>query len=141
MLVFESTVNWLAILVAVVANMALGFSWHSMSMFGKEWIALMGWDIKKIKKPTNEEMTKSIGGQVISAGIMAWMLSVFAQHTASTTWILGMQLGFLVWLGFIATVNIGIVLWERKPCKLFAINTGYWLVSMLIMGAIIGGWQ
>ncbi len=137
----EGTVNWMAVLVAVVANMALGFSWYSPAMFANEWIKLMGWDIKKMKKPSSDEMTKSMIGGVVSSGLMAYVLSHFADYVGANTWMLGLQLGFWVWLGFIATVNIGIVLWERKPCKLFLINTGYWLVSLLMMGAIIGGWQ
>lgn len=137
----EGTVNWVAVLVAVAANMALGFSWYSIPMFGKEWIALMGWDVKKVKKPTSDEMTKNMIGGVVSAGLMAFVMSRFADSVGANTWLFGMQLGFWVWLGFIATVAVGGVLWERRPWKLYFINAGYWLASMLMMGAIIGGWQ
>ncbi len=141
MMVFESTVNWWAILVAIIANSILGMAWYSPSMFGNEWIKLMGWDIKKMKKPGSKDMMKSMFGGILTAGVMAYMLNAFAKHTGAYTWVFGMQLGFYVWLGFIATVTIGGVLWEKRPWKLFFINNGYWLISMLMIGAIIGGWQ
>jgi hypothetical protein len=137
----EVSVNYWAVLAAMVANMALGFAWYSQAMFGKDWIALMGWDPKKMKKPTSEEMTKSVVGGLIAAGVMAYVLSHFADYAGAATWLGGMQLGFWVWLGFVATVTVGGVLWERKPWKLYFINSGYWLVALLVMGAIIGGWQ
>ena len=40
------------------------------------------------------------------------------------------------WLGFYVPVDLGAVAWERKSWKLFAINTGYHLM-MLIVAAVI----
>ena len=38
-------VNWIAIVVCVVAAMALGFVWYG-PLFGKLWLELMGWGNK-----------------------------------------------------------------------------------------------
>ena len=137
----EATVNFLAVLAAIIVNMALGFLWYSKPMFGNDFIALLGWNVKKMNKPTSGEMAKSIGGGALATGIMAFVMSLFAEYIGANTWLFGMQLGFQLWLGFVATVLVGSVLWERKPWKLFFINSGYWFVALLIMGAIIGGWQ
>ena len=43
---------------------------------------------------------------------------------------------------FIALPILGTnALFERKSAKYIFINTGYWIVTMAVMGAIICGWQ
>jgi hypothetical protein len=52
----------------------------------------------------------------------------------------GARVSFFLWLGFVATPLLSTTVYEGRPITLFAINAGYWLVAMLIMGALIGGW-
>jgi len=51
------------------------------------------------------------------------------------------MLGFHVWLGFVATVQLTGALFAKQSMKLFAINTGYQLVCYLVMGAILTAWK
>jgi hypothetical protein len=53
----------------------------------------------------------------------------------------GLQSGFWIWLGFIATSQINSVIWDGRPVKLYLINVGYYLVSYLAMGSILAVWQ
>ena len=53
---------------------------------------------------------------------------------------LGMITGFLVWIGFIATSSLSIVLWEKKPIKLYILNNIYSLISLLVMSWMISAW-
>jgi hypothetical protein len=46
----------------------------------------------------------------------------------------------LGWLGFMMPLNIGAYLWENKPFKLFALNTAHYLVSLIVMAAILAVW-
>ena len=41
----------------------------------------------------------------------------------------------------IATTAINDVLYEKKPWALYYINTGYSLVSLIIVGIVLGVWQ
>lgn len=50
----------------------------------------------------------------------------------------GMQGAFWYWLGFAVPLTSGSFLWEGKSWKLWALHAGYYLVSLLIMGAILG---
>jgi hypothetical protein len=45
------------------------------------------------------------------------------------------------WLGFIAAPSFAQGIYEGRPFKLFAINTGYWLVGLLITGALLAVWR
>lgn len=53
----------------------------------------------------------------------------------------GMKVGFAIWAGFVTTVRFTAFLFERKPFKLYAINTGYQLACYLAMGAILAVWS
>lgn len=49
---------------------------------------------------------------------------------------LGLQLGFLVWLGFVATTSLVNALYANKSLKLYLIDTSYHLVVLMAMGFI-----
>ncbi len=137
----EATINYWAVLAAAAVQMALGFAWYSKALFGKQWMSLMGWDMKKLEKEPPKGMGLSVGGGIAAALVMSYVLAHFADYAGANTWMDGVQAGVWIWVGFVATVLIGSVLWERKPLRLFAINAGYWLLTLAISGAIIGGWQ
>ena len=85
------------------------------------------------------------GIQAVGALLMAFVMShafIFASTYLQTSGIAaGLQAGFWNWLGFIAPVTVGMVLWEGKPWKLWMIVAGYWLVTMCTMGVILALWQ
>jgi len=72
--------------------------------------------------------------------IMAYVLAALINVTSASTLMDGAILGFWVWLGFVATVGVGGVLWEKKPWGLFWLNNIGWLVAIAIMGAVLAGW-
>lgn len=136
------SLNGWAILVAGLISMPLGALWYSPAMFGKKFMKLTGMSADSMKTPANKKSAQR--GYMISsitALIMAYILAHFVGYTNSTTAMEGLQTGFWVWLGFVITTNIGVVLWERRPFELYLINMGYSLVQLLIMGAILAAWR
>jgi hypothetical protein len=142
----EVPVNYWAILVSGIASMALGYLWFG-PLFGKMYIKLSGLDQLSAteKEEAMKSMTKSYTITFIGSLVMAWVLVhaiIFAQAYLKTSGLsAGLLTGFMSWLGFIATVSLGMVLWERKPWKLWFLTNGYQLVQLLIMGAILGRWR
>ncbi len=53
----------------------------------------------------------------------------------------GAFMGFLVWLGFVATGAVTGFMWEKYPFKLMLIDTLSVLLTLVIGGAIIGAWK
>ncbi len=132
-------VNYVAVLIAAVASMVVGFVWYSPVLFAKQWIKLTGNDMKPAN---NAEMAKTYGLTFVLALVTAYVLfhiftlsMSFFNHSNLTT---GLTSAFWVWLGFIMPVQATDVLFSKKPIKLFAINTGYQLLSLLAMGVVIG---
>jgi hypothetical protein len=72
---------------------------------------------------------------------MAWAVGVFAGYTHLVTWMQGLKLGLLCWFGFALTMGLIETLTSRRKMKAFYIDTGYWLVSLVVMGIIISVWH
>ena len=138
-----SNVNLLSVLAAGIATMILGFVWYSPALFAKPWMREMGYDLND--KAKLKEMQKSAGatyGIAFLAGLVsAFMLGKILSITPIDSALYGMKLGFGVWLGFVATVQLTGALFMKSSMKLLAINTGYQLVCYLVMGAILAVWR
>jgi len=135
-------INFWSVLVAAVATMILGFLWYSPILFANPWMRLMGIDPND--KAKLAEMQKSAGmlyGLSFVASIAsALVLAKIIVLTSVNTIPYGMKVGFAVWLGFVATVQLTGALFGKQPSKLYLINTGYQLVCYLVMGAILAVW-
>lgn len=137
----DVNVNLLAVGGAAVASMILGFAWYSPVLFGKPWMKLMGYTEKSLKE-AQAKMGPMYALSFLGALVMAYVLShvstlsaAFFQYPLQTA---AISSGFWMWLGFVAPVQMTDVIFGDKKWKLYAINTGYQLVSLLLMGAIIG---
>lgn len=136
-------INLLAVLVAAISTMVVGFLWYSPLLFAKAWMREMGYDPND--KAKMEEMKKSAGrayaGSFVASLISAFVLALFLHWVRAEGLHYGLLVGFHVWLGFVATVQLTGVLFMKQSMKLFAINTGYQLVCYLAMGAILTVWR
>lgn len=128
-------VNWLAIIIAAIVKFGIGAVWFT-AIFGKRWRELM----KVPEGASQQGLAQAMIVQIIGDLIMAYILARFILHYASPGIGGGLLIGFMAWLGFVATILVGSIFYEKKPGELVAINGGYQLVGILAMGAIIGLW-
>lgn len=136
----EIVLNHLAVVVAAVIHMALGMLWYSPALFGKAWIKLVGMTDKEMKEAKKKGMGKTMVVAFVASLVLMYVLAAFVDLVSSTTFALGAQTGAWAWLGFIATVMLNSVLWEKKPVKLYLINVSYYLVSLVVMGGLLAAW-
>ena len=130
-------VNLWSVIVAAVVAFVLGGLWYSPLLFGKKWMKLSKMSEKDMKG-TNAHL--SYLGTLIISLVTAYILAVFVGYAGAMTFSSGMLAGFWVWLGFVATKSFGGVLWEKKPFALWVLNSGYDLLSLLLMAGIIAVW-
>lgn len=134
-------VNYWAVLVAGLAVMFIGSIWYTPAMFGNAWMKLSGISMGDLEKMKKQSMAASYIMAFVGTLIMAYVLAHFNDLSGANTVSEGLQVAFWVWLGFVATNHIGMVLWEQKPWQLFFIHTGHSLVSLLVAGMILAVWQ
>lgn len=131
-----------AVALAAIATMVAGFLWYSPLLFARSWMVAMGYDPDD--KARMAAMQKSAGPMyavsLVASLVSAFVLAKILIPMTITSPLYGMKVGFAVWLGFVATVQLTDKLFGNRPWKLFLINTGYQLVCYLAMGAILGKW-
>lgn len=136
---FVTDLNYLAILIAGISNMVLGFLWYG-PIFGKAWMALRGINPEE----TNPNPVIYVVSFLLSL-LMALVLSIFIHHVGASiqavSLVLGLLVALLVWVGFIGPATFQNNMYSGISKKLYAIDYGYVLVALLIQGAIIGVWR
>ena len=141
------SVNYLAILVAGIAMMIVGSIWYG-PLFGKTFIASMGWD--KISKEEQDKMKKGMIGnyvlQFIFSLVTIWVLAVVLHYfrivrTDLSGTVAGLHVALLAWVGFYLPVKCGEKLWTGKMDKMLWIDLGHFLVSLVVAGLILGMWK
>jgi beta-lactamase superfamily II metal-dependent hydrolase len=126
------SVNYLAVLLAAVGAMVVGFLWYG-PLFGKTWAKLSGVSADKMK---GANWTLYLW-QYVAAAVTALVLSVFLTLTGSTTLDAALRTAVWLWLGFQATLQLGKVLWEGKSWNLYFLDAGQNLVTLLVMAAVL----
>ncbi|TGV03712.1 DUF1761 domain-containing protein [Flavivirga rizhaonensis] len=157
--------NFPAIIVAAVSALVVGFIWYNPKVFGNAWMKAAGMTDEQVK---GGNMAKIFGLALLFAFLLATALPGIVIHQMGVFSLIGgdpsvalpsydaimndygdafrtFKHGALhgVFTGiFIALPIIGTnALFERKSAKYIFINSGYWIVTLGVMGAIICGWK
>lgn len=133
-------INYWAVLVSALASFVLGALWYSPLLFGKLWIKQSGFTQKDMEKAKKEGMALSYLLNFLATLVTAYVLAHFVELIGAFGYVEALVLGFWAWLGFVATIGLGGVLWEKKPVSLYAINMAYHLVSLMGMSLILTLW-
>lgn len=128
-----SGINFLAVLVAGVVHMATGLIWFAPRLFGRAWVQLTGKDLK----PAREWLVAGALGHLA----IAFVLALLVRLAGVTTGMGGVVVALLAWAGFVVTLQIGELIWEKIPFRLFALRIGNHLVAFSAAGAIVAVWR
>lgn len=142
----ELAINWWAVLVAAVSAFVVGGIWYSPALFGKAWMNDNKLSMEEIRKGN---FAKIYGWAFLFTLVAAVNLAMFLTDTPAectgncarvtdVSW--GATAGFLAGLWVFCFVAIH-GMFEHKPWRLIFINGGYSIVSLALMGAIIGLWR
>ena len=125
--------NWLAIIIAAIANMVIGTLWYGTWAFGKSWMTLSGHTMGQgMQAGPLYAMT------AVAAVVQAITMSWFVSQTGAASGAAGAIVGLYVGLGFVATAMFAEVLFAGRHPRLYAITAGYSVVAAIAQGAIIG---
>jgi hypothetical protein len=130
--------NHWAILVSALFLWFLGAAWYSPALFAKPWMAMIG--IKKDESNKSSLLAGMIASFICDV-VLAFVLDHLVVWSGASTIGWGALIGFIAWVGFFAAPNLPQNIYEGRPFKLFAINNGYWLVGLVVIGSIMAIWR
>ena len=126
-------VSYVAVVVAAVIAVVIGFIWYSPQVFGNRWMSYLGTTRAQLGNPTPVGMAAGVIGALVNA----WVLAVLSLNLGGKDWSEGAMLGFLVWLGFMATLTAAEVGFLKQPWALWLLNNAHNLLVQLVMGVIV----
>jgi hypothetical protein len=128
--------NHWALLVSALILWFLGAIWYSPVLFAKPWKALVN-----AKSDNGSSLVVGMIASFIGDLILSMILAHVVLWSGAENYGMGAFVGFIVWLGFLAAPNLPQGIYEGRPFKLFAINTGYMLVGLMIVGGLLAVWR
>lgn len=135
-----SPVNYLAVLVSGIVIFLIGGAWYSPALFAHQWVALQGRTEEELKATSSATPGKFIA-VFICAVVSAWVLGVLLNHFVHPTLLRGAEVGLLCWIGFTGATSFGSYMFSGRPRALWAIDSGYYLVSFVVAGIILAVWR
>ena len=130
-------VNYLAVVVAAVIAIVIGFVWYAPPVFGTRWLEYLGTTREKLGQPA----PTGIAAGVVGALLNSWVLALLSLNLGGTTVADGAMLGVLAWLGFMATLTAAGVGFLKQPWALWLLNNGHNLIVQVVMGIIVTAWR
>lgn len=127
-------INWIAVIIAVVALEVLGFLWYG-PLLGEAWSSAYRDSIGRDPDMSNIVVTQSLG--VVNTLILVLGLAwVFARMGINA--LAGVGAAAAVWFFFNFTTMAIEYLYMGLAPNLVIINMGYQLVAYLVAGAVLG---
>ncbi len=139
-----SSINWLAVIACVVVAMVVGSIWFGPKTFYPMWLKAIG---KSENHDPGAGMSMAlmwplvIIAALVEAIFMALMVHAMGSMTpGGATLASGALAGFFLWLGFVATTSLTNKLFANQ-LKAWVLEMGSHLITMVLMGAILGAWH
>jgi hypothetical protein len=126
-------INFYAVIVAWIIHTLTGLIWFHHKLFGKEWSKLTGKELK----PAPKWIFPGFLGHLI----MILVLAILIKSSNGNSGSYGLVIGLMTWIGFIVPMEIGELVWEKIPFRLFLLRVGNQFVGIGISGFILGAWQ
>jgi hypothetical protein len=157
-------INFLALLVAAVSTLIIGFVWYHPKIFGTIWMKEAGITEEKMK---GANMVLIFGMSVFYAFLIAMTLQFLTVHQWGAISMVGGNIetakpsftefmndygnefrtfkhgalhGFIAGLFFALPIIGTNALYERRSWKYTLVCGGYWTISFILMGGIICAW-
>jgi len=131
-------INYLAVLLATVSSMVVGAIWYAQPVFGRYWMKAAGHSAESMQTGWAGPLVITFVVSFVTAWVLAGTAAI-AQNFYHGNFLTNTLLtAFILWAGFTAARFITHDAFDRRPVGLTAVNVGNELVTILLMGLIIG---
>jgi hypothetical protein len=131
-------INWVAVLLAAVSSMVVGAIWYAKPVFGRRWMRLTGLTDEKLQGTAVLPLIITFVVSFFTAAVLAGSAAL-AQHFYEGSFFINAVLtAVILWIGFTAARMITHDLFERRNSSLTVLNLAHELVTVIVMGLVIG---
>lgn len=134
-------INYNAVLLAAVINMAIGALWYSDFMFGNIWRGAVGLSKDDMAGPVRTMALTALMSLLLAFFMAVVLQWVGAPANGETGWQTGLTIGVGLWLGFAVPVLFIHLMFHQARKRLYAITLGNLLIAFAAMGGAMGALQ
>jgi cation transport ATPase len=135
----EVEVNYLAVLLAALSSMVVGSIWYAPGVFGNVWMKLAKVDPKKQMTTSDKLMFLWVFLlSLLTAYVLAHVSFLSNQFFGNSFLQDALSTAFWLWLGLVVTRLLTHNMFDRRPGKLTLLALGNELLTIMLMGFIIG---
>jgi len=136
MRVDAGSLNGWAILAAALAAYVLGAVWYAPPVLGRAWLSALGKRPEELGSPV-----RAMTIQLLLTLVTATVLALLVVRFGAITWAEGAAIGLVAGIGLVATSLASDYLFCGWSLRLYSIQVAYKLMSLALMGAILGAWR
>ncbi len=125
-------IDIITVLVATFASCVVGGFWYSSLLFGELWKR----ELKTDSRKALQRKYSWIFTVLLSLG-NAFFLALFLAFLGASSTLDGIYVAVGLWIGFIVPSFLYPMIWSKGSVRLFLIDSFFWFVNLVVMGAII----
>ncbi len=132
--------EYVQLAVAAIIPMITGFIWYGPMLFQNAWMKSIGMTEEKAKQGN---MPVIFGLSFVMSFILAFFVAYLVRHDPESLhpFVHGLMHGAMI--GFFTAMPVLVTnsLFEQKSKANIFINVGYWIITIALMGGLLGAWQ
>ncbi len=130
--------NYAAILVSAILYLGIAALWYSPLAFGRTWMQANRFSDDDLE---SRGMLPAIAYAFLAALVLSIGLAVLIHLAGYHSWFGGALIGLFASVLISVPAALPVYVFEGRSIRLFIVNEGMPIVAMLIIGAVIGGWN
>lgn len=126
-------INWLAVVVGTIGYQVLGALWYG-PVFGATWLDAMGIDPDAHE---GEGLPTGVAMTTVGSLVAVTALAVLIDWVGAASWEMGLLVGLVAGVGFVATSALQAVPFEERPWPVYLLGVGYNVVALAGAGVLL----
>jgi hypothetical protein len=131
-------VSALGVVLAAVSSMIIGMVWYAKPVFGNTWQKLVKLDDKNMQKGAAKAISLTFLLSFVTAYVLAHVSYLSNFFFGNSFFQDSVMTAFWLWLGIAAARIATHDLFEKRPTTLTLLTITHEMVTLLVMGAVIG---
>ena len=134
----ELKINYLAVLVAIILQFALGFLWYEL-LFSEPWMEMVGLDMATVEAnpPGAGIWITNVVAAALAMYVLAWLFVKLKVESL----LKGIWLGFVIGFTFVLMSGMVSGMYADDPYWLNWITSGNTTLGLMLGGAVLGSWR
>ena len=133
-------INYLAVLVALVASMVIGFVFYHPAVFGRTWMRLVGHTDETVQGGSASKYGVVIVASFLTAWVLAGTAYLAYEFYEGSFLVSAVVTGWILWLGFTVTRMLVHDIFDTRSLKITALSALNEFITITAMALIIGVW-